>query len=420
MPKTIQTLPSINTKTLFELDRIHFWEPFQRPLSNRRVTLREVIKEIHTQYRVNPKSLSPPPELHLDKSVVVTYKTINQREALKAVVAEFSDKVTLLTQISGEESNIPGHEYLQRMALHYAPRLVAWYFTLPPYQKRIYRNRYYTIYYTLGLYRYLLHKFKRGSARYYIGANDHSGLSQIGFVAARDAGLTTIYIQHAAVSDTFPPLLVDYALLDGADAADKYLKAGSTRTKIHLIGTMKYDQYLQNPERDKRSDLVGVCIGIAANNIDKNLELCAALKRARQPFCVRFHPAVSAEIRERFQNQGWQFSNPESENALDFILRCHTVISSDSTILLEAIVLKRRPLYFASDGVGMDYYGFLKAGILDKAYFQTEEVMLGLKANFNLEIHRRAAKLYCDTLYTEDEGKSTQRAVQIINALINR
>lgn len=354
----------------------------------------------------------------INTDVVISATTLNQFYALKPIIDTLGNRATLISENPNFEPNLPSDDYYKRLSLRYAPQLFMWYYTLPTYQREVYRSRYYNYYKILGQYRHWLKAFKKSNAKYYIAANDHSGLSQIGFVAARDAGLKTIYIQHAAVSDLFPPLMVDYALLDGQDAKQKYLNAGPTQADIHLIGTMKYDPYLQNPELNRPGNLIGVCIGTVANDIQKNIVLCQNLEQMKQPFCLRFHPVVDAETRSAFTNNGWQASEPEKETALDFILRCHTIISGDSTILLEASVLKRRPLYFASDGIGQDYYGFLKASILDKAYFTVEEVTHALTQPFDLDAHRQKAKFFCDTLYTPEEGHSTDRAIEILERIL--
>lgn len=358
------------------------------------------------------------PEINTE--IIISATTLNQFHALKPIIDKLGNAATLISENPDIQPDQPDVDYYKRLSLRYAIKRLMWYYTLPPYQREVYKSRFYNYCKFLGQYRHWLKAFKNSSAKYYIAANDHSGLSQIGFVAARDAGLKTIYIQHAAVSDLFPPLMVDYALLDGEDAKQKYANAGPSKAEIHLIGTMKYDPYLQNPELNKPGNLIGVCIGGVANDIEKNITLCQTLQEMEQSFCLRFHPIVTAETRQAFTSNGWEASEPEKETALDFILRCHTVISGDSTILLEASVLKRRPLYFASDGIGQDYYGFLKSGVLDKAYFTPEEVVKALQQPFDLENHRQKAKHFCDTLYTPAEGHSTDRAISILENILKR
>lgn len=372
-------------------------------------TYRETRKAVKNEKHKNVRIHTP---------IIISATTLNQFHALKPIIDKLGEKAYLISENPAFVPNLPTLDYYRGISFKYALKQFFWYYTLPAYQREVYRSRYYGYYKVLGQYRYWLKAFKKSNAKYYIAANDHSGLSQIGFVAARDAGLKTIYIQHAAVSDLFPPLMVDYALLDGKDAQQKYANAGPSKAKVHLIGTMKYDPYLQRPELYRQGSLIGICIGGVANDIDVVMALCKYLEEKAKPFCIRFHPMVTPEVRNAFTNNGWQVSQPEEETALDFILRCHTIISGDSTILLEAIVLKRRPIYFASDGNGQDYYGFLKAGILDKVYYTPAEVIAALDQPFNLDTHRRKAKHFCDNLYTDQEGHSTDQAIAILEKIL--
>ncbi len=212
---------------------------------------------------------------------------------------------------------------------------------------------------------------------------------------------------------------MDYALLDGEDAKQKYLAAGRTKCQIHLVGTLKYDPYLNSDKLNTPGELIAVCLGALACDYDQNYQLCTELEKENKPFCVRFHPAVEATVRKRFTDRNWKISYPDQETALDFILRCHTIISGDSNILLEAIILKRRPIYFASDGIGLDHYGFLKNGIVDTVHYRWEHVIEALSQPFDIETHRRRAKHYHDTLYTEWEGRSTELAMKYIRGILS-
>lgn len=385
-----------------------------------RVKPRHILKDLIKTFRETRKAvkIEKYKDAVISTPVVISASTLNQFHALKPLIDKLGEKATHISENPHFIPNQPSNEYYRGLSFRYAINQFFWFYTLPAYQREVYRSRYYNYYKVLGQYRYWLKAFKKSNAKYYIAANDHSGLSQIGFVAARDAGLKTIYVQHAAISDLFPPLMVDYALLDGQDAKQKYLNAGPTNAEIHLIGTMKYDPYLQNPELNQPGELIGICIGTAAHDIQKNIALCHRLEQMENSFCLRFHPVVDTETRSAFTKNGWPASEPEKESALDFIFRCHTVISGDSTILLEASVLKRRPLYFASDGIGMDYYGFLKAGVLDKAYYTPEEVTQSLDLPYNIDAHRKKAKIFCNTLYTPDEGHSTDKAIKILEKIL--
>lgn len=385
-----------------------------------RVTFSEIVKDLLAKRKAtrnNRKAYFEAPEI--EKPIVFCYNTINQREALKPLIAAFAEKAETIGENPDFFPNQPDISYYHRLSLQYSVDLIRWYYTLKGYHKKVFRSRYYNFHLRLGQFRHLLSIFNKSkNLRYYIASNDHSGMSQVGFVAAKKAGIKTIYVQHASVSDKFPPLDVDYALLEGEDAKSKYLAAGPTRAKIELVGTMKYDPYLQRSELDILGELIGVCLGIECHDYDQNFALCAELEKLKKPFSLRFHPAVSQSIRKRFSEAGWAFSQPEEETALDFIMRCHTIVSGDSNILLEAIILKRRPLYFASDGEGLDYYGFLKAGILDTTHFRFEHVIIALGEDFDIASHRQSAKYFCDTINSPFEGRSTELAIKSLNKII--
>jgi hypothetical protein len=123
------------------------------------------------------------------------------------------------------------------------------------------------------------------------------------------------------------------------------------------------------------------------------------------------------QIRERFSARNWEIS-PTDEKAPDFILRCGIIVSGDSNILLEAIILKRRPIYFASTGQSIDYYGFVKQGICEPACLDYRGVINRLGESFSLEHHRLKAKRYHHTLGTEDEGKSTELVLNSLRKYI--
>ena len=185
-----------------------------------RVKPNHIVKDIIKTFHQTRGALINEPfkDVELNTEVVISATTLNQFYALKPIIVKLGKGAALISENPNIEPNQPTPEYYKRLSLRYAFKQLIWYYTLPAYQREVYRSRYYNYYRILGQYLHWRKAFKKSKAKYYIAANDHSGLSQIGFVAARDAGLKTIYIQHAAISDLFPPLIVDYALLDGEDA----------------------------------------------------------------------------------------------------------------------------------------------------------------------------------------------------------
>ncbi len=385
--------------------RVSFKEIMLDLLKRHRKPVEAAEKAVLDHYRINAK-------------VAICYNTVNQKAALQPVIDAIGSQAAGLSENPSFGLPMPDTAYFNRQALAYTIDLLRWYFFLPSFQREIYRARYYNYFLRLGQYRFLLSRFRNSPhLQVYIASNDHSGLSQIGFVAAANAGIKTVYIQHASVTEKFPPLRADYAFLEGADAADKYKVAGASNTVVSLVGAMKYDRYLKLPMLDKPGAYLGICIGMEGHNYQANLALCTQLKELGEPFLIRFHPRQTAAVRALFTTHQAYFSDT-GQSALDFIMDCHTIISGESNILLEAIILKRRPIYFASDGEVKDHYGFLKNKVVDRAYQTVAECMEGLRADFDLDFHRQQAKYYNEVLYTTDEGNSTALVMKAMDEIL--
>lgn len=387
-----------------------------------RVNVAEILKDLSKKQRevkinqeivksVQPKSFQSP--------FVFSFNTTNQREALLPLFEALGEEAELISENSDFNDETLPDAFLKSEYLKYSSKMLGWYYSFKKRDREVFRSRYYNFYRRLGQYNYYHNAFQRsmGTVKAYIASNDHSGLSQVGFIAARKAGIPTIYIQHASVSEKFPPLSADIAFLDGEDAKEKYLAAGATKTEIHLVGSLKYDPYLKRREIDEVKELVGVCIGMVYHDVDENFKLCEALEKAGTPFCLRFHPLMDEAIQKRFTDRRWEISDKE-EKAPDFILRCGSIVSGDSNILLEAIILKRRPVYFASTGVSIDYYGFVEQEICKRACLTFSDAVGQLEEEFDLTYHRQKAKRYNDTLGTENEGKSTELVLGILRTAI--
>ncbi|MCZ4407288.1 hypothetical protein O3Q51_00600 [Cryomorphaceae bacterium 1068] len=407
---------------LKNLDLINFWEPFDREIPTMRVGAREILvdlKKKQGEVKINSDIVKGVAPKEFTKPFVFSFNTTNQREALLPLFEAMRDMAELISENSDFTDELLPDAYLKSEYLKYSSKMMGWLYSFKGRDREVFRSRYYNFYRRLGQYNYYHNAFQRSmrTVKAYIASNDHSGLSQVGFVAARRAGIPTIYIQHASVSENFPPLSADIAFLDGEDAKEKYLAAGATKTKIHLVGSLKYDPYLKRREIDETKELVGVCIGMVYHEVDENFKLCEALEKAGTPFCLRFHPLMDEAVQKSFTDRGWEISDKE-EKAPDFILRCGSIVSGDSNILLEAIILKRQPIYFASTGVSIDYYGFVEQEICKRACLTFGEVISQLSEEFDLTYHRQKAKRYNDTLGTENEGKSTELVLGILRTAI--
>ena len=107
-----------------------------------------------------------------------------------------------------------------------------------------------------------------------IVANDHLFYYRALIQEANTRGVKTIYVQHAAVTDKFPPLDFSYAFLDGKDSFDKYLSAGECKGEVYLIGGVRFDAIKGKETRP--SDIYR--IGVAINLLDDSEKVRSVCK----------------------------------------------------------------------------------------------------------------------------------------------
>ena len=403
------------------LDKIYYGNQFPHlKLDRSEISPLDGLKHIIRVIRAPKTEISKQWEPSITKEILILIQTENQRSALLPIVKRFGDQAQLLDLRAESDAIKPSQQQLVKLVVKHSWNMLLSFFTMTGNDRIIYRKRFYNLHTVLGYYEYAskILTQKNSPLKLLIGSNDHSGISITAFLACREYNVKSLYIQHASVNKGVTPLIMTYAFLDGEDAKDKYLNAGPTESKIALTGTMKLDPYLSKPEIKEPGKYISVGISVHFCDIDKNFMLCRELESRDIPFIVRFHPNVTPDIREKFTAPGWHISD-NRETALDHILQTKAVISGDSTILLEAIMLYRRPIYFASTGVN-DFYQYLENGLIDKAYTEIDDLVNSLSNDFDMDLHRQKAKYYNDALYSDYEGQSVERTANLILDIVGK
>lgn len=199
-----------------------------------------------------------------------------------------------------------------------------------------------------------------------IFSNDHIVWSRAIALAARDIGLETIYIEHAAVSEFFPPLVWSKSCLGGNKSVEAYTQVGKAG-KIYRTGMPRFDCLLsQNKSRDE-SDTFNAeeIVGLAVNPID-NLEtvrkIVLDLLKLETRIVIRFHPRDKRVFPlESLDTQYVTFDS--SSSIADYFGKINMLIGGDSTILLEAALFGLPVGYCWQLGLGTDYYGFVHENV---------------------------------------------------------
>lgn len=203
-------------------------------------------------------------------------------------------------------------------------------------------------------------------------SNDHVGSHRIWNTVAIEQGIPTVYIQHACVADHFPSLDFSYALLDGMDAAKKYLNKPTDCT-VFLIGITKYESrdsaIVSKPGSRLR-------LGISFNMLDSFEQIDSVLSTIKGSLpeasvSVRLHPRspknVILEVQRICSELSVNLSDAPSESSFDFLGRVDVHVSGASGIVLDAAMLGVPSVVLFSE-LNHDVYGFVKGGLCLEAF----------------------------------------------------
>lgn len=279
------------------------------------------------------------------------------------------------------------------------------------------------IYLATGYYELSVKYIKKYRPRAIVFANDHNTDARALLLAAQAAGVPTVYIQHASVSLSFPPLLFDLNLLEGQDSLDKYQACGPIAGAVKLIGMPKADPYLIHKNQRPGIAAIGVC----ANTIDETAaiaQLLTQLVRAFPNKTLTFRPHPSDRRSFRFIadiNDKILFSDATTEPALAFLQKQDAIIAADSSVHLEAVMLNVLSIYYrlATNASLHDYYGYGQHGLVEKAADLNEVVaLIKLYEQNRPEVSPRA-RYYNAAIGTAYEGRSHELAVRYIREFLD-
>ncbi len=256
-----------------------------------------------------------------------------------------------------------------------------------------------------GVYESLLDSINRYKPKAIVFSNDHNAFCRALLFAARDSGVKTIYIQHAAVTDQFPPLKFGLSLLEGEDSLKKYLKAGPIEGKVSLVGMPKFDKYYNYINKNDKIK----SIGLALNNGDDFSAYFNLFNKIHNDFekleyHIRFHPSIN--INNITIPSFFKISNTEKENSFEYLTKIDLLFAGNSSIHLEAALMNVPSIQVSfRKRIEKDYYGFLLNGLIIK--IESNNVLTWLEQNINLKPNvRHKAKFYVNTINTKWDGQS--------------
>ena len=261
-------------------------------------------------------------------------------------------------------------------------------------------------------------------------SNDHNPENRCLIEIARHFGIKTAYVQHAGISERFHSLDFDYSFLDGQYSLDIYKKVENRRSPasrppkkrfVALTGSLRRLQKKQITSQ--KCEIIGLTVK-GTDSLKELAELCIKLNRSRK-IIVRPHPSINfnsfvKQFKNQFPNQiNIEFSNPQLEEVGSFLYMIDLLIAGNSTILLEAAIVKVIPIYFKSQNEKVDdYYGFVKNRLVKK--FESIDKIVSYIETINpsnYKFNKDALKYYnasYDKAYNESDKIVTENILSLL------
>lgn len=267
-------------------------------------------------------------------------------------------------------------------------------------------------------------------------SNDHNVNNRSLRLAAEVLGIQTLYMQHASVSELFPPLEYDYALLDGQEALETYshcfqfydggderVIANVRKCQVVLTGQKKIVSISNNTNKP-------TCLaGIAVNTLDDFEIVETVLHRFVQQgeeCLVRTHTLQSVDFVKKLKNfteiyPGVKWSDSRKESLADFFGRISCVIAGNTSLHLEAALAGLATFYLEmSHEVHIpDYYGYVKKGV--SVSLASDFSISELKSKIALVNHKDrtiAIKKYSETYGTEWQNREGELSASVIEKVL--
>lgn len=343
----------------------------------------------------------------------------NNRRSLEPIINSLApNSVGVLT----DNRKIP----MWRMYLHAFPYLFDFFRDIrkaTPEQKEIMKLRFIFFWRGYGCPGFAQDLLDFYNPKVLVVANDHLFYYRALIKEANKRGVKTIYVQHAAVTNKFPPLEFSYSFLDGKDSFEKYKTAGNNSGNIFLLGGVRFDAISHSAIRS--IDLYRV--GVAINLLDDNelvKEICKKLKNltTKRPIEVvlRPHPAVLYKPWiEWCQTNGVSISLPSEQSSFDYLESLNLLISNQSSIHLDAAMCHIPSLiYNLATTILEDGYGFLRNGLV-KEYHSIDDVKSVIESLDNFVYDVDIVRLYNGSYGSSYEGRVAPTIANVIVHILN-
>lgn len=199
-------------------------------------------------------------------------------------------------------------------------------------------------------------------------ACDHSPVAMALLLLSRAAGQKTCYVQHAPVTEYFPPLATDLAVLFDDKSVDSYNRAAKrngVRTETSVVLMPPFKELFQRPFVEHPPYNIGICLDRLPDleNLKHLLGTLADSSNARSIF-LRPHPACGLDLSCLLVDEKVAIQQREGTLA-DFVEYIDLALISNSGTSIE-LLHEGIPTFYTpgTDDLPYDYYCFVTDGIL--------------------------------------------------------
>ena len=364
---------------------------------------------IHFKFKPLPKNY---------KGIVFFGVSINNQRSLDPIVEHMGEGEYLYLKNHKRDVNKRRAYWL---SLPYLPALLRTYRNADAATKPFIKKHFTRLWSTYGFYQIAKEYLEHYKVKVLVVSSDQGEFHRCLLLRAKELGINSIYVQHASVAKGFPKLISSYSFLDGKESLEKYLFAGQPKGKVYLSGGVRFDPIFQK-YRPKVTEKVNT-IGIAINMLDdfqKIKSLCAYLLEKNFRLVLRPHPRYGALDTVWLGEKGIAFSDPKTENSFDFISKIDLMISNESSIHLDA-ALMRCPsvVYNFSNNPVLDHYSYIKSGLTTLANTESQ-LMEMLSHPESLLPSLETLRFYNASTGTPFEGMLGKTIADFIHHILSR
>ena len=300
------------------------------------------------------------------KGIVFFGVSINNQRSLDPIVTHLED---------GEYLYLKNHKtdiHKRRaywLSLPYLPDLIRTYRKADKATKTVIKRYFTRLWATYGYYQLAKEYLEHYQVKTLIVSSDQGEFHRCFLLNAKEMGVKTLYVQHASVAKGFPRLIASYSFLDGQESLEKYLDAGQPEGEVYLSGGVRFDPIFKQYKL-KDTEKVST-IGIAINMLDdfeKVKSLCGFLLGQGYRLSLRPHPRYGSLDTAWLSDNAIGYSDPKVESSFDFIENIDLMISNESSIHLDAAMMKcPSVVYNFSTQPILDHYSYIKSGLVSMA-----------------------------------------------------